>query len=102
MKKCFKILIPLLIVFILVFFFPKQCASGGNCPGCETNVCKCLGYEKQASQTGSWKKICYGITHDCIPSDSPSNEIFYIIAGIIVILLLALFFVSLINKNEKN
>ena len=102
MKKFLKFLIPLIFILIVIFIFPKQGASGGSCPECETNVCDCFGFEKSAEYSGPWKKICYGIPYDCYPSDSPSNYIFYCVAGILAFLILALFIVeAFFKKNEK-
>ncbi len=63
MKK--TIIIIVLVVGLIIFFFPKPNGEGGSCVGCKNIECKCFGFQKNMVAIGVWRSICYGIPYGC-------------------------------------
>ncbi len=64
MKKSILI-ITIIVLGLIIFFFPKPSGEGGSCAGCENIECKCFGFQKNWVAIGPWRSTCYGIPYNC-------------------------------------
>ena len=60
-----KIILTIIILALVIFFWPKYNGSGGSAVDAKNTQCQCIGIQKDWVAIGSWKSTCYGIPIDC-------------------------------------
>ncbi|MBS3068799.1 hypothetical protein J4441_00340 [Candidatus Micrarchaeota archaeon] len=57
--------IALMLVLLLIFFFPKYAGTGSATLCVKGMDCKCLGFEHTEQYFGPWRTTCFGIPYSC-------------------------------------